>query len=141
MMSFCFLWGFSGWASNQLLKDVLRFPAIFFLPSLGIALVTSVIGTRWLARGISRIMPSTETYATSAQDLVGLTGEALFPINSTFGRARLYDRFRNLQDVSCRITPGEETIPSGSRIVLLRYDTVEKAYIVRPDPLGADRLL
>ena len=141
LMSFCFLWGASGYLGNQLFKEVFRYPALFFWPSLGLALAGSVFGTRWLARGLARIMPSTETYATLPGDLVGQTAEALFLITSQFGRARLRDRYHNIQDVSVRLADGGDPIPAGSRIVLLRYDATEQAYVVRHDTLAGQRLV
>lgn len=141
LMSFCFLWGASGYLGNQFFKDVFRHPAFFFWPSLGLALASSVFGTRWLARGLTRIMPSTETYATLPEDLVGQTAEALFLVTSQFGRARLRDRYHNIQDVSVRLADGGDSIPAGSRVVLLRYDATEQAYVVRQDALSSQRLV
>lgn len=134
-MSFCFLWGFTGWASNLLFAPVLRLPALYIWPSLGIALVASVLGTRLLARGVSRIMPATETYAVSLRELVGKRAKARYLIGPESGSATLFDDLDNLQEVPCRVRTGETVIESGEWIVLMEYDPKAGIFYVRPDPL------
>lgn len=135
VMCFCFIWGFSGWASNQVFSSLLRVPGLFIWPSLGVALASSVLLTRYLALGLSKIMPATETYAVSKRQLVGRLAEVRYTVTETFGRAQLRDDTGVLQEVSCRVKPGEAEIPPGSRVVLLSYDEREKVFFVRRDPL------
>jgi hypothetical protein len=135
ILTFCFLWGFLGWISNQIFRQILPSPGLFIWPSLGVAFLVSLIGTHWLATGLAKIMPRTETYAVSNQELVGKRAQALFNITEQFGRARLRDNSGNLIGVPCQVGPGEREIPSGSRVVLLRYDAKRKVFVVRPDPL------
>ena len=135
LMTFCFLWGVTGWASNQVLQPILRLPAVFVWPSIAVALTVSIASAGFVVRLLSRLMPSTETYATSHQDLVGKRAEALFEISERFGKARLHDAYGNLLDVSCRVQPGDSPVPSGTSVVLMRYDNRQQAYLVRLDPL------
>lgn len=135
ILTFCFLWGFFGWIGNQIFRQILPSPGLFIWPSLGVALLSSIFGTRWLATVLAKIMPQTETYAVSNQQLVGKRAQALFNITEEFGRARLRDNSGNLIGVPCRVGPGEREIPSGSRVVLLHYDAERKLFLVRPDPM------
>lgn len=136
VICFCFLWGFTGWASNLLLEDII--PSILhpwglFFPSLIFAGVSSVTGTRYLAKGLSKVMPSIETYGTSDEDLVGKVAEARYPITSQGGSALVRDTRGNLHEVMCKTGDGEEVIQSGQKVVLMRCD--QGVFYVRLDPL------
>jgi hypothetical protein len=141
VMSLCFIWGFTGWASNQLFEPLLHMPSLFIWPSLAVAGLSTGFLTNRLARGLARIMPATETYATTKRELVGKRAETRFAITEQFGRAQLHDNFGNLLEVSCRVRPGEPPIPIGSRVVLMEYDAENQAFFVRPDPLAASGLI
>lgn len=139
LMSFCFIWGFTGWAANTVLGGILWFPILFFWPSLGVALVISVTLTSSLARGLSRIMPATETYAVSRRELVGKVATVRYPITAESGTATLHDHYGTFKEVQCRVNPDEPTIPEGSQVVLLRFDEEQEAFLIRQDPLGTLR--
>jgi len=139
MMSFAFLWGFAGYAANQLGKSLVVEPAWFIWPSLVLAGVAGLGGTRGLAQVVSRFLPSTESYATSRQDLLGRRAEVRYAITRSAGAALLHDGYGNLLEVSCR-SQQDEAIPPGSRVVLMHYDAREGLYLVRPDPLEAREL-
>ena len=114
VVSFCFIWGFSGWASNRMLDEIL--PAtLFFWPSLVIALLASVFVTRILATGISKIMPATETYAVSEGQLTGRIAEAVTNIDDSFGQAQVHDDSGFLHTISSRVKPGEKKFPGEPR--------------------------
>jgi membrane protein implicated in regulation of membrane protease activity len=136
LLTFCFLWGFAGWATNTLLKGALDRPAIFVLFSIAVATSTSVLGTRYLARGLARVMPSTESYGSSERDLVGRLAKVRDTITERQGRAQLYDAHGSLQEVPVRIKPGEAEIPPRTEVVLLSYDQKRGVYYVLADPLG-----
>ena len=141
VVSFCFLWGFSGWASNQIAGGMLRWPVIFVWPSLGVAVLVSFFGTRFMARGLARVMPSTESYGESYRDLEGKVGEAVYDISSEFGRTQVKDKYGNLHEVPCHTAPGTGVIKSGSRVVLMSYDRDSQVFTVRLDPLASSGLL
>lgn len=139
MMSFCFVWGISGWISNQFLESILRIPEIYFWFSLSIAGLSSIVLTRYLARGLAKIMPATESYVISMKDLVGKRAETRYPVTSNSGSATLYDIYNNLQEVSCRVETGEERIPANTQVILVHYDEQEKVFLVRRDQLETIR--
>ena len=139
VMSFCFIWGFTGWAANTVLGGILRFPALFFWPSLGVTLVLSVSLTSSLARGLSKIMPATETYAVSKRELVGKVATVRYPITAESGTATLHDQYGTFKEVQCRVNHDDALIPEGRQVVLLRFDDEQDAFLVRQDPLGTLR--
>jgi hypothetical protein len=81
-------------------------------------------------------MPSTETYATRNQHLIGRRAKTIYQITEKSGSARLHDDYGNLLDVGCRVNPGEPEIPTGGSVVLMRYDNEQKVFLVKPDLLG-----
>jgi membrane protein implicated in regulation of membrane protease activity len=136
LLTFCFLWGFAGWATNTILKGAVDQPAVFVWVSLAVATVVAVFGTRSLARGLARILPSTESYGSSERDLVGRLATVRDQITEHQGRAQLYDAHGTLQEVPVRIKPGETEIPSRTEVLLLSYDRQHGVYYVLADPLN-----
>lgn len=136
MMSFCFIFGFSGWASNQLLSAVFP-PSLFVWLSLAIALVSSVALTRLIAEGLSKLVPTTESYGSSPLQLLGKTATARYGISGTSGSACLYDEYGNFTEVPCVTVEGEEPITDGESIVLARYDLERRIFLVCRNPESA----
>ncbi|MFH1985400.1 MAG: hypothetical protein ABIL58_26485 [Pseudomonadota bacterium] len=129
LISVCFLWGFTGFASNTLLKPVL--PAFLFVwVSIAMALMVSVFCTRLLAALLSRIMPATETYAVSIEQLTGKWAEAITTIDETFGQALVHDDAGALHTVQCLVHAGESNISRGTQVILLFFDKNRRAFFV-----------
>lgn len=79
----------------------------FFLPSLiaaPLALATAVPGTRWTSRGLGRVIPRDESYATGNDDLIGrIATITLGPVTRrAAGKARVADQHGNLHFVRVR---------------------------------------
>jgi membrane protein implicated in regulation of membrane protease activity len=129
IISVCFLWGFAGFAGNTILKPVL--PAFLFVwVSITIALVVSVFCTRALAGLLSRIMPATETYAVSLEQLTGKWAEAITSIDETFGQAHVHDDAGSLHTVQCLVHSGDSNIHRGTQVLLLFFDKSRNAFFV-----------
>lgn len=137
LMSFLFLWGFIGWTANQLFASVLPAPALFIWPSLAVALVGAGLATRFLAMGLGRVMPRTESYGASSSDLVGRIADVRYALTETNGTVQLYDGYGTMYEVPARVLPGEAPIPSGERVVLWRYDPAGGNYFAVQDDVIA----
>jgi len=129
--SFCFVWGFTGLVANQFLAGVFPFPSLFILPSIGIALVSSLLLTSVLSQGISKIMPSLETYTTPKEGFVGKTGHALYEINAKSGAAVVLDNESNRVQIKCRAEDEGAAILKGRPIAVTRYDEQTEIFVVR----------
>lgn len=134
----CFFltWGFTGLVSNRVFYVTFKLPltlSVFF--SFGIALLCSISFTRIFAVWMSKIIPSTESYVSKKTDLIGRTGKALYDITKVFGVVRVYDQYKTLLEVTCKIKPEdeEEVISNGSYVVLMSYNEEEACYYVRTD--------
>jgi hypothetical protein len=132
LMSFCFLWALLGWLANQVFGAILRVPALFIWPSLAVTLLGSILLTRYLAIGLARVMPATESYGVGRRQLVGRLADARYPISETAGTAQLHDQYGTLQEVPVRVRPGEPPIAAGSRVILWRYDEANETFLVLP---------
>ena len=124
MMSYCFVWGAAGIAGLTMLGESSVTRAI------GIAAAGSILVTRYLAIGISKLVPSVESYSTPLATLVGLGGEVLYAITDSSGSVRVRDAGDNLRDVPCRVGPGDASIPAGTKVVLFHYDAAKKVFYV-----------
>ena len=137
LMSFFFLWGFFGWAANQLFSTVFPSPALFIWPSLAVALVGAGAFTRLLAARLGRLMPSTESYGASSSELIGRIADVRYALTETSGTVQLYNQYGSIYEVPARVMPGELPIPAGERVVLWRYDPGGGAYFAVQDDVIA----
>jgi hypothetical protein len=135
---FCFVWGFSGWASNEVFRSFMPAPALYVWISIAIALFMSLLFTRFLVFGMTKILPLDENYAVSDVQLVGRRAKVRFTITPVSGTAQLNDQYGTLHEVPCRLKSDEQEIkslPPGTPIILLDYDREKKVFYVRHDPL------
>jgi membrane protein implicated in regulation of membrane protease activity len=133
LMSFAFLWGFFGWLGNRLFSMVLPSPSLFLWPSLVMAFLGAAVLTGVLARGLGRMMPSTESYGATARDLIGGMGDVRYALTAQNGSVQVHDRYGTLHEVPARVLPGEPMIPAGTRVVLWRFDDEAGAYLALQD--------
>lgn len=129
IMSFCFIWGSVGYAVNSVLQPIL--PAvIFFLMSSIAAFIVAIGGTAVLARIFGKLMPSVDTSVAKPQDFLGQIATVRYPITTTSGTAMLHDKFKNLQEIECRVAEGQPDLPSGKEIFLFSYDADKQIFSV-----------
>jgi hypothetical protein len=135
---FCFIWGASGIAANQIFSRILRVPGLYIWPSLACALVITFTITRGVTRAVARAVPQLETYGTNEVLLVGCTARTAYQFNDKPGSAFLVDDQQNRVQVRCRSYDGS-VIPRGAEVVLLEYDPESRIFTVAPMELEKDR--
>lgn len=130
LISFCFLWAGAGLVGNWFwsIQSASAWPAMW--KSLAVAAGVSLLGTRFIARAIHRLIPSVESYGSARRDLLGMTAEVLHDVSHEAGTARLRDDFGNLLDVSVRVGKNDRGIPTGSKVVLMRHDPKGDVFFV-----------
>jgi len=112
-------------------------PALYFWPSLGIATAGAFALTGTVARGLGRIMPTSETYAITSYDLVGRVGTAVYALNEAQpGIADVKDESGTLHRIAARPIDGE--IAKGSEIIVVRYHKEGDYYDVSKSPLAEE---
>lgn len=99
-----------------------------------VALAASVPVLRVTSRGLARIIPRDESYAITADDLVGAIGEVtLGPLDSGLpGQVRVLDRHGNAHVVRARAAEGEPAMGQGSRVLLI--DRADSVFLAMPVP-------
>jgi hypothetical protein len=130
--SFCFTWGFTGLAANQLLARTLPLPGVSIFFSMGIAFASSVLLTGAVSQGISKLMPSVETYTTTKDEFVGKTGHALYTIDGRCGAAVVLDNESNRVQIKCHTEESAPAIPKGQSVSVWRYDEQRDMFVVAP---------
>ena len=137
LMMMSLLFGGIGFASNTLLAPVLRTPYVYFWLSLAAAFFGMVILTAKLARFIAKVMPSTETYSITKQDLVGSSGELMLPADTTTGLAQVSDHEGNVHNITCRTYEG--SLPKGGKVLVVDYKEEGDLYVVAAMPADENR--
>ena len=130
--TFLLFWGVSGFMSNGIIRNVLDgFPSAFIMASCGVALVVSIIATKFLSGVIARLFPTIETYSSSNQSLLGQVAQVVSgEVTSGFGRAKVKDPYGNVLTVFCKIPEGKEVLKRGDGVVLIDYDPSDKKFEV-----------
>ena len=132
LMILLILWGSVGFALNQLLVQMIGASAIVGLVSVPVTMVVSLFLTGVIARVVGKVLPTNETYGRKRSDLVGTVGEAVLPIDASFGLASVRDSQGDLFQVPCRVADGEAAIAKGMRVVLFEYDAEKAVFHVAP---------
>jgi membrane protein implicated in regulation of membrane protease activity len=133
LMMLLISWGVIGFIANVLLLPSVPqglIPSI----SLSAAAVGSLLFTSAVSRFIGRFMPLNETYARRRHELLGSVGEALYPIDSTFGMMTVRDDYGDLFDFPCRTSEEQPPIAKGARVRLVGYNARRKLFYVIPEP-------
>jgi hypothetical protein len=145
---FCFIWGFAGWAANQFFQSLWPAPAVFVFASIGVALLSAILLTRFIVLGMVKLMPLDENFAVSDAQLVGRRATVRFSVTHQSGTAQVYDQYGTLHEVPCRLKSddgeGSEqnmaSLAPGTPVILLEYNREQKVFRVRTDPLGNPQL-
>lgn len=119
IQSFLIAWAIIGWNANIWLAKAMRVPEAFILPSMAISFAGAVVVMRFMATCLSKLMPSSETYAKSPLELLTSTGTAVFRIGPNGGYADVHDETGTLHRVRCRCRTG--VLPRGAHIMLVDY--------------------
>lgn len=98
-----------------------------FFATLPVASLSAFYGTSFGTRGLARILPRTETYAPSGQDLVGRRGRVSLFIDAHSCIARVLDAAGAEHRVRCRIVG--QRVAVGDDVLLLERD--DREYLVR----------
>ncbi len=133
ILMFCWLmiFGFIGLLINSLWWGFTVH--ILVIISASIAFFVSLFLTAFIARGIAKVMPQTESYAEKRKDYINREAEARFQITATSGTITLYDKFSNLQTFSAiKDSSCKENIPSGQKVIIVSYSSQEGVFVVIP---------
>jgi len=129
IVSMLLLWGVIGWTSNSFLEEFIQTSTAYASISLAAAFIGSILLTSLISKGLVKILPSTETYASSREDLIGRVGTAISSVDSRFGRVRVLDAHRSMIDVTCVVDSEEIPIPEGSKVLLYEYNPEKRKYL------------
>lgn len=90
---------------------------------IAVALVVApaVVSTRWLSKGVSKVVPRDETYALGGGDLVGSVGTVTVgPVRKgVVARARIADRHGNVHFPRVEPADPEHVIPAGASVLVV----------------------
>ena len=113
-MSWCILWGASGFLIQGLFKVTALDRVCLY------SAVVALVGTRLIAEAVANVLLR-GSYTVPREDLLGLSAEVLYDVTPESGTVRVLDQYRNLLDLPAR-TRGSEPIKAGTEVVLAEYD-------------------
>ena len=133
LMALFLIWGILGLIVNEFLNinthprfGLNRGPAAWI--SLATAFLCSILGSRYLAPGLLKLLPESKG-AITGYDLIGLTGRVISGrVTTTFGTARVTVPDGPELTVSCRVRKGEDVPLKGATITLVAYDPNIRIY-------------
>ena len=124
-------WSFTGLIVNKIL-GVSAAQGLFFWISCSVALVSSVLGTRYLSLTLSKLFPESDP-ATKDLHLLGLRGRVISgQITTTFGTARVVVPNGDTLTVRCRVKSDETNPVKGDTVILINYDSDKRIFDVKP---------
>jgi hypothetical protein len=140
LMVLMLIWGTIGFFSNLLLWEKYHNELFMLAVSFPLAFVGSFLLTKLVTGAIARWLPTHETYVQRRHELLGAVGEAILPIDSTFGMAAVRDVYGDLFHIGCRLQPDQPPLEKGTKVKLVAYNGKQKIYYVTQyDPAVASR--
>lgn len=131
------IFGAVGLICNGLFASVFPWqwaPEIYFWPSFGVAGFAALSLTGATARGINRIMPTSETYVIKASELVGRVGISVYGLaEGQRGVVSVKDESGTLHRVSGHAV--DAAIGKDKEIIVVRYHREGDYYDVSESPL------
>lgn len=126
LISFAMTWGVAGLVVNQVWPgDRIWFPVL-------LAATAAALGTRWASVAVARLLPSVETYAVPAAELVRHEAVVIHEVDASGGAVRLTDRLGTLRDLNVKGEAGGPRIARGSRVLLTEYDPATDTFRAEP---------
>ena len=128
--TFMLFWGVLGLLVNSGLANVLKYPVLYFVPSLWITLISTLFITRLMIAFIGRVMPGTETFGITRLEMVGSIGHAVYPVSENAGTVNISDTYGTVHRVQAKTGPGGEPIPAGTEVIAVDFDEQDKRFVV-----------
>ncbi len=139
MTTMMVIFGATGLIANSIFAGMLPWswaPTVYVWPSLALAVLASLGLTGSVAKGLSRLMPTKETYAVTEEELVGQVGVSIYGLpGDARGPVNVKDTGGTLHQVMGRSMNG--AVRKGTEVLLVRYHRKEDYYDVAASPLTA----
>lgn len=136
LLAFLGVFTLGGYGVQLVLRGTLGFllPSVMAVPA---ALVLAIPATRLTSRGLARIMPREETYATGNDDLVGRVAVVtLGPVTRrTPGKAKVSDAHGNTHFVRVRASRRAKRFQQDEEVLLVSHRRSLFDVIAPPDSL------
>lgn len=120
--------GVTGILLNTLLLPIWKIPTLIASVSTLGSFIAMFVITGGLARWLSKILPSVETYGVSNTGLEGRVGILVLGANTEFGVVHVLDEYHQLHRVQCKTFKG--TLSEGTEVIIIKYEEAEKIYYV-----------
>jgi membrane protein implicated in regulation of membrane protease activity len=128
LMTLMLVWGATGIMTNMAMDQRGVEAAWISIP---LALSLSLLITHYLALVMDKYFPLCDTSARRRHSLLGLVGEAIFPIDEKFGMVSVRDDQGDLYQMPCRAASAEDVVSKGSKVQLIAYNAKQGIFFVK----------
>lgn len=125
---FLILFGVGGLCANMVFQSMKMPPSVFFPISAIIGGVVTLVLTGRIAAAVGRLIPQSESYATTKHDWAGLTGMSVVTIDQNGGSVQIKDALGTVHQPLARCKTG--SIARGKEVLLEEYDVDGDYYVV-----------
>ncbi len=108
------------------------------LGSVPVTLFLSLVFTRGVATLVGKVYRPVETASLKRRQLVGSTGQVVYPVTDSEGTVHIRDQHGTLHRVRARTESGR--LESGQEIIVLGYDSERSVYQVDDSRTFVDRI-
>lgn len=129
-VAFLLAFGSSGLIVNAVAVDVASVTPLVFLVNLVGSLVIAMLSTSFFARGLSALLPASDSDALQPAAHVGRLGVTESPVTPEVGQVLLKADARGGPAYIVARTEGDGSIPSGVDVYVASYDSSQKIYVV-----------
>jgi membrane protein implicated in regulation of membrane protease activity len=134
LMVWCFLYTLSGLAIVLILR-------MFYTPGLAVgvvayptAAVLSFLCTGLVARVISKLMPTNETYVESESEHIGLLGTATCGFDDGVGFVQVRDASGTVHEMKAINAEPTTPVKNGDAILVVDYEAAERTFKIQKAP-------
>lgn len=127
--TFCLIFGVTGLVSNEIAKQIIPIPQLYFWLSLIIASVLGTSLTKITAKVFSHLFPKNLERLATAESFLGNLGTAVTEIDNEFGIVSTQDHTGIFHQLKCYTD--EDKIGHDTKIQVIDYDEEKKVYLVR----------
>ena len=107
--------------------------------SIPVAAVFSMLVAHFVAVFIAHYFPLNGTSAQRRHALLGLSGQAMLPIDGKFGMVSVRDATGDLYQVACRAAASDESINKGEPVRLVAYNASRQMFLVERETAPAGK--
>ena len=134
LMVWCFLYALSGMVVVLILRAFYAPGLVVGVVAYPTAAVASLLCTGLVARVVSRLMPTNETYVESEAEHIGALGTATCGFDGGVGFVQVRDASGTIHEMKAVNAEPTKPIQNGDTILVVDYEAAERTFKIQKAP-------